>query len=173
MVVRVRGETRARAGVRIIVGCTVRRSWVTVRGEAVDTSWSIDLGKVLGEQGQGWLPMEGTGGVSRAQWAVLLGLGEVGRYQGCGADIKELASTRPDPVLPGESGLVGMVSTDLRQGKNSLRAGPLAGADLELGGRGQTGRGHSGLGTGGARGMDTGLRWGLLVGGDSHGSDHF
>lgn len=129
----VRGETRVRVGVRIIVRCTVRRSWLTVRGKAIVTSWSIDLGKVLGVQSQGWLPMEGTVGVSRAQWAVLLGLGEVGRYQGCGAAVKELASTRPDPVSPGESGLVGLVSTDLRQGKNSLRAGPLAGADLELG----------------------------------------
>lgn len=37
-----------------------------------------------------------------------------------GMAIKELASTQPDRVLPGECGLVGMVSTDLRQEKYSL-----------------------------------------------------
>lgn len=50
------------------------------------------------------------------------GLGAVGQ---CvkpqkGAAKQELASTRPDPVSPRECGLVGMVSTNLRQGTNSL-----------------------------------------------------
>lgn len=31
--------------------------------------------------------------------------------------MEELTSARPDPVSPGECGLVGIVATDLRQGK--------------------------------------------------------
>lgn len=85
----VRGETM----VGVQVGCAVRRSWVTVVGGAIVTSWFQGLEQGLRVQGQGWVTMGGMISIcvylscfqTESSEPCLSGMGEVGRCQVYGA----------------------------------------------------------------------------------------